>query len=381
MNSKERIEKTFQGESTDLIPVHHLGFCSQVASALLGREAYVGGGIQQWREVRALWNGPDAHQEFIERSFQDALDIALYSKQDIIRILYWRYPKRPTKKIDELTYLFGDLEEQYSVLQFDPQSEECVISDYGKAKLDTLSELEKKVEEIEERAYNYTPDRQAFDLEIRCQQLMGSTHVVRVDGASISIPLEPTIWLEATLLRPDLVGRFLDAEVLRAQRNILFLSTYGFHIFFGGGDFASNQGPMYSKRVFRQLLLPRLKTIVDYCHTLNGRYLFASDGNLWAVADELFGESGIDGYYEIDRHAGMDLEKIRDRFPYLTLIGNISSQTVHLGSKTDIRIEVLSCIETAKQKQGIIVGSSNYFVPGTPIDHVKEVIETIEKYR
>jgi len=95
----------------------------------------------------------------------------------------------------------------------------------------------------------------------------------------------------------------------------------------------------------------------------------------------LFGTSGIDGYYEIDRRAGMDLGELRERFPKLTLIGNISSHTVHLGSRDEVVSEVLSCLEDANRSQGIIVGTSNYFVPGTPIENVEAMLETIRQYR
>ncbi len=53
MTSRERVLATFSKEPTDKVPIHHLGFSSEVASALLGREAFVGGGIQMWREAVA----------------------------------------------------------------------------------------------------------------------------------------------------------------------------------------------------------------------------------------------------------------------------------------------------------------------------------------
>ncbi len=67
MSPRERVFAAFAKQHTDRVPVHHIGTCSEVASALLGREAYVGGGIQQWREVTALWEGGDAHAEFDRR--------------------------------------------------------------------------------------------------------------------------------------------------------------------------------------------------------------------------------------------------------------------------------------------------------------------------
>ena len=77
----------FRGEPTDVVPVYHLGFSSDIASALLGRTAYVGGGSQQWREATAWWQGEDAHDEFLERSFQDAIDVALLVDHDMGLVL------------------------------------------------------------------------------------------------------------------------------------------------------------------------------------------------------------------------------------------------------------------------------------------------------
>ena len=90
---------------------------------------------------------------------------------------------------------------------------------------------------------------------------------------------------------------------------------------------------MYSPKTFVNLFLPALQRVSEICHKHGGAHLFASDGNIWPVADVLFGQAGIDGYYEIDRRAGMDLESLREQFPALVLLGNISSHTVHLGSK------------------------------------------------
>jgi len=198
----------------------------------------------------------------------------------------------------------------------------------------------------------------------------------------VGLPIrDAEIWFEALMLRPDLVARYLDIQVEQARRNVEFLVPFGFRYFFGGLDFASNEGPMYSPKVFHDLLLPRLKEVSDVCHRYGADHLFASDGNLWPVADDLFGRSGVDGYYEVDRRAGMDLRRLRERFPDLTLIGNISSHTVHLGTKEEVIAEAFSCLEEAKRSGGIIVGTSNYFVPGTPVDNVIALLETIRESR
>jgi hypothetical protein len=381
MQPIERVQAAFAKAPTDRVPIHHIGFSSEIASVLLGREAYVGGGIQRWREVKALWQGPDAHAEFIERSFQDAIAIARLTDQDILRPDYWRYHVRPTKKLDENTYLFGQgAEENWRVLRYDPESEQAIIADYVPRAATTLEELERQVAAQEKGVRDYAPSAEDFATPIRAQQLYSRQYVVRVGAGAVGIPTE-NLWLEAAALRPDLVERHLDIQAERAARQIPFLARQGFRYIWGGGDFAGNDGPMYSPRVFHNLVLPRLRRIVEMCHQAGVQYLFASDGNLWSVADDLFGRSGVDGYFEIDLLAGMELRRLRERFLNMTLVGNISSHTVHRSTRAEVIAQTRACLEEAKQLRGVIVGVSNYFVPGTPVGNVEAVLETIREHR
>ncbi len=380
MTCRQRVQAAFDKQATDKVPIHHIGFCSEVASGVLGREAYVGGGIQRWREAVALWQSEAAHAEFLERSFRDAIDVALLCEHDIVRASYWRYNVKPTQRIDEYTFLYeyGE-EEDWQVLRYDPGSEQCHIFPYLGERKPTFEELDEQLTEQERSVEDYQPSAED-SFEIRAQQLLGEERVIRVGAGGVGIPHE-AIWLEAMLLRPDLVARLLDIAVERTRRDVAFLTNHGFRYIFGGGDFASNTGPMYSPQIFHDLVAPRMQQIADICHQYGAYYLFASDGNLWPVAEDLFGKSGIDGYFEIDRRAGMDLGLMRERFPELTLIGNISSHTVHLGSREEVIAETRSCLQEAKRSGGIIVGTSNYFVPGTPRENVEAMLETIREQR
>lgn len=377
-----RVLAAFQGEPTDKVPVHHIGFSSQVGSMILGREAYVGGGIQQWRESRALMQGPDAHQEFLDRSMRDALALAVATDQDIIRWEYWRVDAKPAAQKDEYTFVYGDPDGDWKIMQLDPQTELYQLIDQHcstprPAKVD---DLEHAVREQERQANEYRP----YDDAVRAYELMqvhGEEHVLRFDAGPFGIPYDNPLWLEAVLVRPDLVTRYLDAQVQLATLKLEALASSGVMMAFGGCDFASNKGPFFSPQVFVELFLPRLVRLTQTCHDLGMYYLFASDGNLWPVADDLLGVSGVDGYHEIDRRAGMDLRKLRDQFPQLTLVGNISSHSLHRGTKDDVVRETLSCIEEAKRSGHIVVGLSNYAQPGTPEQNVHAMLDTIRKHR
>ena len=386
MNSKERILAAFEGRETDKIPTYQAGFSSYVASAVLGREAYVGGGIQQWREAKALWEGEEAHQEYLERSRRDALEIPKVLDLDLVRTSYWRMAEKPAKKIDEHTFMYGDPDQAWQVRHFDPETELYQLMDWHPKKEFTFEDLERQVRAGEE-ALEARPPRPSKPSEeiMEALRIYGEERIVLGGGLGLSIPTrseqQSHLWLEAIALKPELVARHLNVQTERAIPNVEGQAKLGLRLLVGGGDFASNKGPFYSPKAFHELMLPCLQRYSAVCRDHGMLYSYASDGNLWPVAEDLFEKSGIDGYHEIDRRAGMDLGKLKERFPHLTLLGNISSHTVHVGTKEAVIRETLSCLEAAKQYGGIIVGCSNYPVPQTPMENFWAMIETIQKYR
>jgi hypothetical protein len=385
MDGRQRIEATFAGQSTDCVPVYQLSASCAVASELLGREAYVGFGIQQWREAAALWNGPEAHAEFLEKTYQDTLAINRYYGNDLYRFVYPRAPGRPTRKIDEHTYLFENGPEQdWRVLRYDPLQEHIdVLFDYEPKPRPTFESMERSLQ-ASERVYAESPEEllplRDDDLSLRALRELGDEAAIRMGGGSVGIGREQW-WLEAVALRPDLVARSLDLQVASARRSVGRLVDAGFRYLFGGGDFAGSQGPFYSPQAFHELVLPRLQQVTDIIHGRNAWSLFASDGDLWSVADDLFGASGVDGFYEIDRRAGMDLRRLRARYPQLTLLGGISSHTLHVGSREEVVEESRSAVEAAKELGRIIVGVTNLPVPGTPVRNIVAMLETIEQHK
>ncbi|RJS85996.1 hypothetical protein CW702_00190 [Candidatus Bathyarchaeota archaeon] len=379
MTPKERVLATFEHETTDKIPVHHVGFSGRVASAILGREAYVGFGIQRWREACFLLKGEEEHRKFLERSINDAFEVATATEQDILRLQYWRLKEKPTKRIDDYTFLYGDLKGSWRIMKFHPYSELYgVVDEYPKNKV-TFRSIKETVERAEERL-DEAPKIPDVSEERMLIERFGKEYAVRVHGGFIQVPLNST-WLAAVVSKPELVERYLDVQLELALRRIRALADAGAKLIFGGGDMAGNDGPFYSPKAFRRLMVPRLQKIAEECHKYGMYYLFASDGNLWPIADDLFGRTGVDGYYEIDRRAGMDLGKLRKRFPNLVLIGNISSYTLTEGTRDDVIKETLSCLREARRSRGIIVGVSNAVLPSTPIDNVFAMIETLRRYR
>jgi len=381
MLPKERVAAVFEHRPTDKVPIYQGGLSSRSASIILGREAYVGGGIQQYREARALWEGPDAHQEFLERTRQDTFDLVRTLELDLVRPSYWRMPEKPTRRIDENTFFYGQEDGVWRVMRFDPAYELYQEIDHSPRPELTLEELEHCVAAAEKAAAEAPPPKpENYPDLLAAIAEFGETHAIPGSGIGICVPREP-VWLEAIALRPDLVGRYLMAQATRAARVPAVMAQMGLRYLMGGGDFASKNGPFYSPRSFHQIMLPALQRVSEACHAAGTYHLFASDGDLWPVADDLFGASGVDSFYEIDRRAGMDLARLRDTFPHLTLLGGIASETLHMGTKEEVIAEVRSALAVAKEKGGIIVGCSNLIVAPTPAENIWAMMESLHAER
>jgi hypothetical protein len=365
MTGKERVLATFEGHPTDRVPIYCAGVSGRIASHVLGRDAFVGHGKQRYRESLALWQGEDAHAEFLERTQRDIFELNEALDVDLVRPAYWRYPYRPTRRIDEYTFFYGQEDGDWWVMRYDPDTELFQEMEHNPRPELTIEDIERIVIAGEESVDHYRPTKESFPELVAAVAYFGERRAVPGTGAGIAVPRERP-WLEAMALRPDLIRRHMIAAARRNAKNPPIMRAIGTPLIFGGGDFAGKNGPIYSPRAFHEIMLPALQIVSEACHAHGCYHLFASDGNLWPVAEDLFGASGVDGFYEIDRRAGMDLRRLRDEYPHLKLLGGISSETLHLGTVEDVIAETRSALEVAQEVGQIIVGVSNQVVALTP---------------
>lgn len=379
MKPYERVLAAIEKQPTDRVPVYHSSISSRTASLVLGREAHVGGGIQQYREAVALWNGEDAHREFLERSRQDAIDIAVALDCDLVRPTYWRMNERPTRRIDDNMFFYGDPDAAWKVMRFDPESELYQTIEHSPRAELTEESLESQIGRLWERLDSYDP---LDETHRAIEEIVGhfeDDRAVAIQGGGLGIPNRTTEWFEMIALRPDLMKRYIEVQTEYTLKRIDSYAGVNAQIMLGGGDMASNDGPIYSPRFFAEVMAPGFKRLADRCRELGKCYCFASDGNLWPIAADLF--PVVDGFYEIDSRAGMDLQRLRETYPHLTLIGNISSYMLHMGTRDEVIAETRACLEAAREYGGIIVGVSNLIVPPTPEENFFAMVETLANER
>lgn len=193
---------------------------------------------------------------------------------------------------------------------------------------------------------------------------------VPFNGGAITAGLEAED-LMALVLEPELAGRRTMAQAEAGIRSAEALAASGLpKVMLGGGDMADNRGPVYSVKHFREIVLPAYRRLLARCAELGIHYVFRSDGNLWPVADLLFGEAGCPGYGETDRDAGMKVGDLRKRFPKLVVWGNVSSAFLQRATPSQVKEECRRIVGESGGT-GCFQGCSNAILIGTPAANVE----------
>jgi len=375
VNSKERVYAMLSGRTPDRVALFEKSVYASVGSKILGRPAVTGGTTIHRDEAEAWLKGDAAHDEFVERMYNDYGELVRLLKYDCIKIP-WRMAARPTKKLSEYDYLYGDPGGgDWLIMRYDPVSEHCGIVDSAAARR-SIEDLRRDVEAAEKSlAGAAAPEPPA--LLKRLVADYGETHAV-IGGVSLTIPLSEN-WLAATALDPGLVAASLDVQLETAIREARAQAALGVRLLLNGGDLADNRGPIYGPKVFREIYLPRLRRLTAELHALGCWCVFTSDGNLWPVADMMFDEAGCDAYGEVDWTAGMDLAALKKRYPRVTYWGNVPTSLIQNGTRAEVLEAAHYCIASVGDKR-LILGSSNAILPGTPQENVYALGEAVARW-
>jgi len=376
MTARDRFMAFFEGKTPDRIPFYEQAVASSVASKLLGRPALTGSTSLHRDTAEAWLRGEEGYREFVARVVDDCTDLADLLGADGIN-LPW-LGGRPTKKISEYEYLFGDPDGHWSIGRYDPVAETFGIA--ATSHKPTFDELEAAARASADQLKDAPPltEDDYWELGLLIERNRGKRAIV--SGFGLGIPMEE-VWLEAVILRPDIVELYLDNVVANARRIVPLLRRMGVDVLFGGYDLADKNGCIYGPKVFHNMVLPRLKAIVAIAHEHNLPYLYRTDGNVWNIADDLLLHSGVDGYGELDQAAGMDIGELREHYSDLTMWGGVPcGSTLALGTPEEVRAMALESIEKGKSGGGIILGSSNSIMPRTPPENVWAMVEVGREY-
>lgn len=146
-------------------------------------------------------------------------------------------------------------------------------------------------------------------------------------------------------------------------------------------DIAGNERTLMSPRHFREFIAPYNQRCLDFAHRHGLRVVRHSDGNLWAVLDDLL-EMGYDGLNPLEPQAGMDLKRVKDYCgSRICLLGNIDcGDLLCKGGEEEVEAAVVRAIKDAAPGGGYVLCSSNSIHPGVKPENFVAMVRAAEKH-
>ncbi|MDO9541013.1 MAG: uroporphyrinogen decarboxylase family protein [Kiritimatiellia bacterium] len=183
--------------------------------------------------------------------------------------------------------------------------------------------------------------------------------------------------MQTLLLAPEVAHCHFALATQRALKLIEKYVALGIDQVGVGGDFSGTR-PLISPAAYREFIVPEVRKISRRIHEANKYAVNASDGNLWPVIEDFLFGCEVDGYLEIDLHAGMDMKKLKDICRgKITLYGNLDcGNTLSFGSREDVRRHTRACLEAGMGGGGHILCASNAITASVPLDNYLTVINT-----
>ena len=133
-------------------------------------------------------------------------------------------------------------------------------------------------------------------------------------------------------------------------------------------DMSYNLGPMLSKQCYDKFMLPFYKRIVPEIKRHGTKVIIDTDGQVEPLIP-WFLEAGIEGILPLERMAGVDVNRIRQNFPELIMIGGFDKTVMHLGEEA-MRREFERILPAIR---------SGRYIPS--VDHQTPPDVTMENYR
>lgn len=403
MTGKERVHITLNHREPDRVPIWELGFHNAVARRIMGRDVLltVGGGKTVLAVLEANAQGRSARQGVISRIVDDTMTFYSHMGYDLVRL-------RPTDFLTPFAFGSGnwspnallDVEISefepgkwrvshpdgfWSVHRYNDQYETLADAD-DCIKQGGLDELRRYVETLERQPLDLSlePVQDALDGIRQAVEHPAAEDIFVLGWGDVCYPgstAHVTVFLEAMILAPDLVRRYMEVTTEGILALVRAQAAIGVDGITGGNDWAFKSGPMFSVRHLRQLIAPYLKRIVDETHRLGLPYIKHIDGDIRKHLPVLVDEVGIDGLHAIEPGANMDILDLKRRYGgRLALLGNLDCDLLVRGSPQEIEEQVLHLMRQVAPGGGYVFSTANTVLMDVPPDNLEAMLDAARKY-
>jgi uroporphyrinogen decarboxylase len=357
---------------------------SPQASEILGRKALTGYGGWYMAKQKAEMLMNARRDEYIFRNVEDLLELCRKLELDMIKIRpNVRRNSSAPRELSENTWIYSNEElGSWEVINYVSENDFWFETD-SHIKEGGLKEFIRYVKALE-MVEVYVDDSEFDGLRYALKSSIGKEIFV-VGWIRLPLPFMSSwvqVFLEALILAPDVVKRYMDAEAKRMMAYLRCQLEMGVDGIVEGVDLCGTNGSLISLYHFKEFVQPYLHMYAEECHRYGIPFIKHEDGNLSVLEEELLLKSGIDGYHGIEPAAGMDIEEMKNRYGNkITLLGNVDCAhlLVH-GSREEIIEATKEVIKKAAMGGGYVFSSSNSIHSAVPTENFIIMLETAKKY-
>ncbi|MGQ9556177.1 MAG: uroporphyrinogen decarboxylase family protein [Anaerolineae bacterium] len=145
-------------------------------------------------------------------------------------------------------------------------------------------------------------------------------------------------------------------------------------------DLCYKNGLLFSPRLYRAHVLPRMRRVTDHCHELGLQVIYHCDGYVGEFIPLLI-EAGVDCIQPLEARADNDVRVYRPRFGHdIAFFGNINADVAATGDRDAIEEEVRGKVLCAKEGGGYLYHIDHSVPPGVSFAAYSWMIECVKKY-
>jgi uroporphyrinogen decarboxylase len=353
MNARERILAILKREPVDRIPVD-------------------------------IWHTDEVYQALLKH-YAASDDLELYRKMGVDKMV-WVFPTYTPPGEAEATgstHLGAAPKSMWGTPLREIQAGQATYQEFGEG---PLAEYQTP-ESIDE--YPFWPDPDRFDYDTMTAQAERAHSDFTVLGPWVSL-FEIYCQMRGfensmidLLTYPQLVNAVLD-RIERCQTEMMqrFFERAAewIDMVFVSDDMGNQNSLFMAPEVWDRYFKDRLKRWCDLIHDHGLKVFYHSDGAVGDLIPRLI-DCGLDILNPI-QHAcpGMDREDLKREYGDRVIFhGGIENQKIlPFGAPDDVRSEVRECLRTlGKGREGYIVCSCHNIQPGTPVENIVAMVETV----
>jgi uroporphyrinogen decarboxylase len=146
------------------------------------------------------------------------------------------------------------------------------------------------------------------------------------------------------------------------------------------GDMAYNRATFCSPAMYKEMLWPQHKRLVEWAHAHRMKFIYHTDGNVNQVMD-LWVEAGFDCFQPIEAKADMDVRDLAPKYgDKLSFFGNIDVMVMGTNDLDKIEEEIKTKFAAGMANKGYAYHSDHSVPPQVSWDTYQHIIRLVEKY-